>query len=142
LRIYDNIGFLPGIGFITIIDSRCGDYTNLAIAYMLARDIALNAREVELDHHTLAMLITRISKNINEVVSIKSLVQSNIETNKEILKRLEKSLLLIQFDKEYLTKFLKDGKLSQKDMLDFYMGEEIKEKYKLIEKEIENTIQG
>ena len=139
LKNYDNIGFIPGIGFVAIIDSRRGDYSNLVIAYMLARDIALNTKIVELDVHTLSMIIIRICKNINEVLSIKNLVQSNIENNKEILKRLEKSLLLIQFDKEYLLKFLKDGKLNQKDMFDFYMGEEIKEKYKIIEKEIENN---
>jgi hypothetical protein len=33
-------------------------------------------------------------------------------------------------------KFLKDGTLTKKDLLDFYMGEDVKEKYKLIEKEI------
>jgi hypothetical protein len=35
-------------------------------------------------------------------------------------------------------KFLKDGNLTKKDLLDFYMGEDVKEKYKMIEKEIDH----
>lgn len=49
LKNFKNVGYIPGVGFIAIINSQKGDYSNLAIAYMLARDIALNAKEVELD---------------------------------------------------------------------------------------------
>ena len=42
----------------------------------------------------------------------------------------------MNFNQEYLNKFLNDGVLDKKDLLDFYMGEDIKDKYKLIEKEI------
>ena len=34
-------------------------------------------------------------------------------------------------------KFITDVRLNKKDLLDFYMGEKIKDKYKLIEKEID-----
>ncbi len=45
LKNFENVGYIPGVGFIAIINSqKKGDYSNLAIAYMLARDIALNAR--------------------------------------------------------------------------------------------------
>jgi hypothetical protein len=139
LKVFDNVGFIPGVGFIVIIDSQKGDYSNLGIAYLLARDIALNARQTELDKDVLAMIITRIIKDINEVVKIRSLVQANIDNNKAILGQLEKSILLMEFNQEYLMKFLKDGTLTKKDLLNFYMGEDVKEKYKGIEKEI-NTI--
>jgi hypothetical protein len=136
LKNFDNVGYIPGVGFIAIINSQKGDYSNLAIAYMLARDIALNAREIELDKDVLVMIINRIIKDINEVLSIKSLVLSNIENNKAILKQLDKSMLLMEFNQEYLKRFLKQGTLTKKDLLDFYMGEDIKDKFKLIEKEI------
>ena len=42
----------------------------------------------------------------------------------------------MEFNQEYLRKFLTDGTLTKKDLLDYYSGEEIKDKYKLIEKEI------
>jgi hypothetical protein len=136
LKNYENVGFIAGIGFIAIIDSQKGDYSNLAIAYMLARDIILNAKEVDLDTKLLSLIINRIIKDINEILNIRSLVEANIENNKNILKQLEKSILLMQFNQEYLDKFLQDGTLTKIDLLDFYMGENVKENFKLIEKEI------
>lgn len=138
LKVFENVGFIQSIGFIAVIDSQRGDYSNLAIAYMLARDIAINAKNIELDKNLLSMIVNRIIKDINEITNIKSLVEGNIENNKAILKQLEKSILLMNFNQEYLNKFLNDGVLDKKDLLDFYMGEDIKDKYKLIEKEINN----
>jgi len=139
LKNYENVGFLPAIGFIVVVDSQRGDYSNLAIAYMLARDIVLNARDVELDKELLSLILNRIIKDINEILLIRHLVETNIENNKSILKQLEKSMLLMEFNQKYLTKFLSDGKLTKKDLLDFYSGEEVKEKYKLIETELTNN---
>lgn len=136
LKNFENVGYIAGVGFVAIINSQKGDYSNLAIAYMLARDIALNAKEVELDKDILAMMVNRIIKDINEVLTIKSLVQNNIDNNKAILKQLEKSILLMAFNQEYLKRFLSQGTLTKKDLLDFYSGEDVKDKYRLIEKEI------
>lgn len=136
LKNFENVGYIPEIGFVAIINSQKGDYSNLAIAYMLARDIALNAKSIELEKDLLAILVNRIIKDINEILTIKSLVLNNIDNNKAILKQLEKSILLMEFNQEYLKKFLKDGTLTKKDLLDYYSGEDVKDKYKLIEKEI------
>lgn len=133
---FENIGFIPAVGFIAIIDSQRGDYSNLAISYMLARDIAINAKDVELDKELLSILITRIVKDMQQVISIKNLVENNIENNKTILKELQKGLLLMEFNQQYLSKFLKDGKLTKQDLLAFYQGEEVKDRYKQIEQEI------
>lgn len=138
LKSFENVGYIPGVGLVAIVDSQKGDYSNLVIAYMLARDIALNAKEIELDKDMLAIMINRIIKDINEVLTIKTLVQSNINNNKSILKQLDKSMLLMEFNQEYLKRFLSQGRLTKKDLLDFYMGEDIKDKYKLIEKEIDS----
>lgn len=140
VRNFENVGFIPGIGFVAVINSQKGDYTNLSIAYMLARDIVINSKEIDLDKDILAAIINRIVKDINEITLIKRLVYNNIENNKEILKQLEKSILLMEFNQLYLRKFLKDGTLSKKDLLDFYCAEDTKDKFKLIEKEIENGI--
>lgn len=138
LKEFENVGYIQSIGFIAIIDSQRGDYSNLAIAYMLARDIAINAKNVDLDKNLLSMIVNRIIKDINDITNIKTLVEGNIENNKAILKQLEKSILLMNFNQEYLNKFLNDGILDKKDLLDFYMGEDVKDRYKLIEKEINN----
>ena len=140
LRKYENVGYIPDIGFVAIIDSQKGDYSNLSIAYMLARDIVLNAQTIDFDKNILMMLVNRMIKDINEILSIRSLVQNNIENNKTILKQLEKSILLMEFNQEYLMKFLKDGTLTKEDLLVFYQGESVKDKYKLIEKNIEEEV--
>ncbi|WP_321515858.1 hypothetical protein [Marinifilum fragile] len=137
LKQYDQIGYIPSIGFVAIIDSQKGDYSNLAIAYMLARDIAMNAKSVDLDVHLLSAIINRIIRDVNEIKAIKTLVEGNIQNNKQILKQLEKSMLLMDFNQEYLSKFLKEGTLTKKDLLDFYSADLIKDKYKFIEKDIE-----
>jgi len=136
LKFTDSVGYIPEIGFIAIIDSQKGDYNNLIIAYMLARDIALNAKSLDFDKNILAMLVTRIVKDISEIKAIKSLVEKNIDNNREILKQIEKSMLLMDFNQQYLSKFLETGTLTKKDMLDFYMGEDVKDQFKLLEKEI------
>jgi hypothetical protein len=136
LKNFENVGYIPGIGFVAIINSQKGDYSNLVIAYMLARDVALNAKVVDLDKDLLAIIVNRTIKDISEILSIKSLVENNIENNKSILKQLDKSMLLMEFNQEYLRKFLKDGTLSKKDLLAYYSGEEVKDKFKLIEKEL------
>lgn len=136
LKNFENVGYISGIGFVAIINSQKGDYSNLAIAYMLARDIALNAKEVELDKDVLAMIVNRIIKDINEITTIKSLVHNNIENNKAILKQLEKSMLLMEFNQQYLKKFLMDGTLTKEDLLNYYQGEDVKDKFRIIENEI------
>jgi len=140
LRGFENVGYIPGVGMVAIINSQKGDYTNLPIAYMLARDIALNAKQVELNKDLLVILVNRIIKDINEITIIKSLVHNNIENNKAILKQLEKSLLLMEFNQQYLRKFLADGTLTKEDLLNYYQGEDVKDKYSLIEKDIEKLV--
>lgn len=140
LREFENVGYIPSVGLVAIINSQKGDYSNLAIAYMLARDIALNARQVELDKDLLVILVNRLIKDINEITTIKSLVHNNIENNKAILKQLEKSILLMEFNQQYLKKFLTDGTLTKDDLLNYYQSKNVKEKYYLIEKDIDRLI--
>lgn len=136
LTVTQDVKYIPTVGFIAVVDTLKGDFKNLAIAYTLARDIVLNTKASNLDHNLLRLLVTRIIKDINEITAIKSLVLSNIDNCKKILTQIEKSMLLMQFNQKYLMKYLQDGTLSKSDLLDFYMGEEIKENYKLLEKDV------
>jgi hypothetical protein len=138
LQAVENVRFIPGVGFVSVVDSQKGDYSNLIIAYMLARDIAINARPIDFDKDLLNIIINRIIKDINEVFAIKNLVKTNIENNKKILLQLDKSLLLMEFSQKYLYKFLSDGSLTKEDLLDFYFGDEVKDQYKLVEKDIQD----
>ena len=125
-----NVRFIPKIGFCVIVDSLKGDYTNLAIAYMLCRDLVKNPSEVDLDKDLLALLVNRIIRDITEIRQIEKLVRSNINNNKKILEQLEKSMLTMEFTRDYLAKFLSDGVLSKNDLLDFYSGDQVRSKFK------------
>lgn len=138
LKEFENVGYIPGVGLVAIINSQKGDYSNLAIAYILARDIALNAKQIELDKDLLVILVNRLIKDINEITTIKNLVHNNIENNKAILKQLEKSMLLMDFNQQYLKKFLADGTLTKEDLLNYYQGEDVKDRFRYIEKEIDS----
>jgi len=131
-----DVKFLPGIGLIAIIDSQKGDYRNLAIAYMLARDIALNAKTLELDTDVLKIIVNRLIKDARDMALVKHLVIANIDNMKQILAQIEKGILLAEFNQRYLIKFLAEGTLTKEDMLAFYAGEEIKERFRLVEREI------
>lgn len=136
LAVIQDVRYLPGIGLVAIVDSQKGDYRNLAIAYMLARDIALNSRDVELDKDLLGAIISRIIKDAREILAIRTLVSQNIENCRQILRQIEKSILLAEFNQKYLTKFLDDGTLSKEDMLSFYAGEDVRDSFRLVEREI------
>lgn len=142
LKFTESVGFVNGVGFVAVVDSQKGDYSNLIIAYNLARDIVLNATQPDFDDKTLTIILKRIIRDIDTFFEIKKLVQGNIQNNQEILKHLEKSLLLMEFNQKYLGKFLKDGKLTEADLLTFYSGDEIKEKFAPIEKEILTLAEG
>lgn len=137
INLTDNMTYIPQVGFVVIIDSQAGNYTNLAIAYMLARDIAIHSKQVDYDKDLLAIIITRIVKDVTEIQKIKTMVETNINNNKAILKMLEKCMMMVQFNEKYLLKFLKDGTLTKEDLFKFYTGEDMGEKYKLIENDIE-----
>jgi hypothetical protein len=140
LKQFDSIGYISEVGFVCVVDSQRGDYKNLFIAYFLARDIALSAKTLDVNQHVLSILMKRILKDLNGILSIKNLVQANIDNNLAILRELEKGMLLMEFNFSYLSKFLQDGSLTKEDLLQFYNGEEVKEKYRLIEKEIQDQI--
>ncbi|MGJ1269844.1 hypothetical protein ACR78F_11790 [Sphingobacterium spiritivorum] len=44
----------------------------------------------------------------------------------------------MEFNQQYLRKFLTDGTLTKEDLLNYYQGEDIKDRFRYIEKEIDN----
>lgn len=132
----DSVAYIAGIGLIAVVDSQKGDYSNLLIAYNLARDIALNSRPYNFDGNTLSLIVNRLLKDIRDYLTIRTLVERTIENSKGILAQLDKTRLSMEFTQTYLQKFLSDGRLTSRDLLDFYFGDEIREKYKPLEQDI------
>ena len=59
------------------------------------------------------------------------------DINKKILGQLEKSMFLMEFNQRYLAKFLSTGTLSKRDLLEFYSADDVKDQFRLVEKDIE-----
>lgn len=138
-RVVDGVIYVDGIGFVCIIDYEASDYRNMAIAYNLARGLALRKDGKTVEAEFVNMLIQRILKDIKDIQAVRGLVQTNIKNNQLILKNIEKSILSIEFTQQYLAKYLEDGFLSKLDLLEFYQREDIRAKYKVLSKEIEQT---
>lgn len=138
-RAVDGVIYLDGIGFVCIVDYEASDYKNLAVAYNLARGLALRKDGKTVEVEFVNMLIQRILKDIKDIQAVRGLVQTNIKNNQLILKNIEKSILSIEFTQQYLAKYLEDGFLSKSDLLEFYQREDIRTKYKILSKEIEQT---
>ena len=136
LNFTDNVGFIPGVGFVVIVESQKNDYSNLFVAYSLARDIALHSKNVDYRDEMLALLVRRILSDIKQLFDIKRLVENNIQNNKSILEKMEQSMLKISFTNDYLKKFLEDGTMTKEDLYAFFEGDAVREKYKEIEQEI------
>lgn len=136
-REVQNVKYIPSVGFVVIVDSQKGDFNNLAIAYVLARDIAQKPKLKDFDSDLLNSIIKKIISDAREMLSIRNSVLSNIKNNKAILESLEKNLLTMEFNFKYLSKFIESGTLSKADLLDYYMADEIRDKYKIIKSDIE-----
>ena len=137
LNAVDGVSYINDIGFVCIIDYLSEDYHNLAIAYMLARSLALRSQGNNVNTEFLNFMIQRLIKDINDIKSIESLVNKNITNNKTILKTIQKSLLSVEFNQKYLTKYLEDGAMTKQDFFDFYMREDIRLKYQSLSSEID-----
>lgn len=137
-----NIAFRPKYGFIVIVDSLRGDYQNLGLAYLLARDLAAVNPTLEIEHDLLLILMDRIIADANRIADIRSLVEDGIKKSQEVLGRLEQGRLSLEFCQSYLKKFLETGTLSREDLLAFYQGGDLKAKYQPVQEDIKNLING
>ena len=128
----ENAGFIKGVGFVAIVDSQRGDYSNLAIVYDLARDLVRAETTYNAENDTLALLVKRLMRDLDSMLAVEKQCQSIEKANQAIRDTLQKNLLSFNFTKQYLEKFLKDGELNSGDLFAFYNAEEIKEKFRAL----------
>lgn len=128
----ENAGFIKGIGFVAIVDSQRGDFSNLAMVYELARDLVRSEKTCNAENDTLVLLVKRLLHDLNAMLEITKQCDAIEKANKGIRDTLQKNLLSFNFTKQYLDKFLTDGELNSDDLYAFYNAEEIKERFKAL----------
>ena len=126
------LGFIRGVGFVAIVDSMAGDFSNLAVAYALARDIVLHAKTIDADDAALTILVKRILKDLEGLLKMKKSVDKITKAAGELTEALDKGTLSMEFTLEYLERFLKEGSLNSEDLFAFYAGEDVKDRFKAL----------
>jgi hypothetical protein len=129
LKAVSDVGFVRGVGFIAVVDSQKNDYKNLAIAYSLARDTAVNAKEYDTSPEILTIIVKRILNDLRRVKGLEARVADIKNSADAMLDELRKGMLSIEFTIRYLEKFIKDGKLTKADLFNYYSAAEVKEKF-------------
>ena len=128
----ENAGFVKGVGFVAIVDSQRGDYSNLAIVYDLARDLVRADTTYNAENDTLALLVKRLLKDLDSMLAVTKQCDAIDKANEAIRDTLQKNLLSFNFTQLYLEKFLKDGELNSGDLFAFYNGEKIKDQFRAL----------
>ena len=136
IKSVQNVRFISGVGFIAVIDSRSNNFDNLGSAYLVARDLAVANQKVDVDSDLLLLIIEKLLADLEQIAGIQGLVERSIATSRDILSRLKKGQLSIEFSREYLLKFLAEKTLSKLDLLEFYTGGDVKRKYASIESDL------
>jgi hypothetical protein len=136
IKAVSDVGFIRGVGFVAIVDTQKGDYKNLVIAYLLARDIVLNAKEFETSPEVLTIIVKRILNDLESLKSLEKHVKTIQNSSQSILDELNKGMLSIEFTLQYLNKFISDGKLTKEDLFNFYNAEDVKKKFSALNLEL------
>jgi hypothetical protein len=120
------VKFIQAIGFIAIVSTRRGDFSNLAVVYAICREMAQAAVHTKsIDGQVMTMIVERLLYLLNDYKSVEREVTSIQKSADKIKASLEKVSQYIASTEGYLKHFLESGELSKKQLNDFYHGKEI-----------------
>ena len=129
-----DVAYLPGVpGFVVIIDSQSGDYTNLLLTYKIARDMAVHHTRDNLDVNPgiIEMIVKRILHYVGDVRDISDKIKSHVETtikmNTDVQKLLEHAVLHAEFTEAFLQRYLSTKTLTDVDFAEFYFAHPVAE---------------
>jgi hypothetical protein len=139
-KLLDEVGsvrYVPGCGFVCVVDSARGDYTNLLLSYEIVRSAHTREKPLEPQAQAvLALIVGRFLHDFSLFTLIKKRVREGVEHQIELLELCDQALLSIEFTKEIFGRFLETGELSREELHNFYQAPEVKERYQGIEKEL------
>jgi hypothetical protein len=138
----EDVAYIPTVpGFVVVVNSQSGDYSNLLLVYKIARDMSVyHARgELDLDAQVLEMIVKRILHYLGDAKKISDKVlkhaESTIKMNNDVQVLIEHALLHAEYTEEFLKKFLANKKLTPTDYAEFYFASPAAEKLRERSKE-------
>ena len=115
------VKFIQAVGFIVIISTRRGDFSNLAVVYSISREMALaNIYAQPADGQIMTMIVERLLYLLNDYKSVEKEVSSIKKSADKIEASLKKVSQYIVSTEQYLKHFLESGEPSERQLLDFY----------------------
>jgi hypothetical protein len=121
------ISYIPNIGFITIISLLKNENRNLAIAYILAREILKSKSDLKnLNQNVLTNMFDQLVKVLSDYKKIKNEVDKIQTSSQNILNICEETKLLVDHSCNYLQHYLEKGHISEEELWNFINPQEIK----------------
>lgn len=130
----NEVAYLPGIpGFVVIVDSQSGDYTNLKLVYRIAREMAIHHSrgDLDADAQVIEMIAKRILHYLGDAkkvsAKVRSHAKSTVKMNQEVQKLLNHAVQHAEYTEEFLRRYLTTKKLNPVDFAEFYFAHPVAE---------------
>ncbi len=133
----NGISWIPGIGFVAIIDDARQEYSNLFVALDLSRSMLLSTLKV-VDQDIFQSLLGRLANDLSSILETEKLLKENHTNLKKIAISIRKHALLVGFTQKILKDFINSGTVSNEALLRLYQGEGLKSQFTEITKDIES----
>ena len=145
-----DVAYLPGIpGFVVIVDSQAGNYSNLKLVYKIARDMAIyhNRGELDVEAQVIELIVKRILHYLGDAKKISDKIQKHtkatVKMNTEIQNLLVHAVQHAEYSEAFLKRYLSTKKLTSTDFAEFYFAHPVAEKLREAsksEKEFANSL--
>lgn len=131
------VKYVAGCGFVCIVDSQRGDYSNLLLSYDIARSALFARQRGDLAaQNVLSQIVGRFLHDLDLFQMLKRKLRESAVDIFELSKLVDKAMLSIEFSKEVFQKFMVEGGLSSEELLRFYLAPEVRKKYEQLEHDI------
>lgn len=134
-----SIKWIPGAGFVVIIDHERADYGHLYLALDLLRTMTRPGIGL-FDDSVLEALLGRLSQDLATILQTRELLRENNQNLRKIAESIERHVALVTFTRELIKQGLTEGRLDARLLLEVYRGEKVSAQLKPRLGEIETLL--
>ena len=129
----EGITYIPHVGFIVIVSTQKNDFKNLALAYVLSRELILSKSDFKkINTNHLKLMLQQLVKVLNDYQTVKNEAENIKKSAQKILDQSHKTRLLVEHSAQYLLKYLDKGEMSEDELWSYISPEPIKNKLELV----------
>ena len=129
----EGITYIPHVGFIVIVSTQKNNFKNLALAYVLSRELILSKSDFKkINTNHLKLMLQQLVKVLNDYQTVKNEAENIKKSAQKILDQSHKTRLLVEHSAQYLLKYLDKGEMSEDELWSYISPEPIKSKLELV----------